>query len=363
MPIQWVSGDLFANRFAARALAHGCNCQGSMGAGIATGFRDRYPEMFEEYRRRCKATPREFNLGDAWLWKAQGKPWVFNLGTQEGVWRARASYEAIETALTSMREQADHEDIPSIAIPRIGVGYGGLSWNRVRTIVEKVFADWPGTLVVYEEFVPEEKEPATRIVVASRRKKPGTLTKAWPGALIVDVTSKGEEPWVRFSPFYPHGGIPVPGSPESFAESVEGLWQGLKVFEHEDIDPARWRRTDRKNLKRAAGSRRGRVLGHRPAIDSDDLLSYRDARFRIYLPAYRWVLENRLADLVARLRDELAFRSVVLLDYETNEDIEDLSRPLSHAVLIRCYLQDSWPTPAAGERAGVTLRNSSISSL
>jgi O-acetyl-ADP-ribose deacetylase (regulator of RNase III) len=43
MPIEFVSGDLFANRFRAHALAHGCNCQGSMGAGVATGFRDRHP--------------------------------------------------------------------------------------------------------------------------------------------------------------------------------------------------------------------------------------------------------------------------------------------------------------------------------
>jgi O-acetyl-ADP-ribose deacetylase (regulator of RNase III) len=155
MPIQLVSGDLFANRFGARALAHGCNCQGSMGAGIATGFRDRYPEMFQEYRRRCKAEPRRFNLGDAWLWKAGAGPWVFNLGTQEGVWRARASYEAIDTALRSMREQADQEGIVTVAIPRVGVGYGGLSWKKVRAIVEKAFAGWPGTLYVYEEFVPE----------------------------------------------------------------------------------------------------------------------------------------------------------------------------------------------------------------
>src|SRR6516225_7978270 len=111
MPTKFVSGDLFVNRFGAQALAHGCNCQGSMGAGIATGFRDRYPDMYEEYRRRCKAEPRAFNLGDAFLWKAADRPWVFNLGTQEGVWRARASYEAIETALTSMRHQADREDI------------------------------------------------------------------------------------------------------------------------------------------------------------------------------------------------------------------------------------------------------------
>jgi O-acetyl-ADP-ribose deacetylase (regulator of RNase III) len=90
MPVQFVRGGLFANRFGAEALAHGCNCQGSMGAGIARGFRDRYPEMFEEYRRRCKAKPRKFNLGGAFLWKSEGKPRVFNVGTQEGVWRARA---------------------------------------------------------------------------------------------------------------------------------------------------------------------------------------------------------------------------------------------------------------------------------
>lgn len=154
MPIEFVSGDLFANAYEAEAFAHGCNCQGSMGAGIAVDFRERYPEMYAQYRARCKAEPRQFNLGDVWLWKAEGQPWVFNLGTQEGVWRARASYEAIATALTRMRELADAEGIQRIAIPRIGVGYGGLSWRKVREIVERVFADWAGTLIVYEEYVP-----------------------------------------------------------------------------------------------------------------------------------------------------------------------------------------------------------------
>jgi O-acetyl-ADP-ribose deacetylase (regulator of RNase III) len=158
MPIEIITGDLFVNRFGAQALAHGCNCQGSMGAGVATGFRERYPDMFEEYRRRCRAKPREFNLGDAWLWKADGKPWVFNLRTQEAVWRARASYEAIEMALKKMKEQADAERIRSIALPRVGTGYGGLSWKKVRAIIEKNFEDWPGTLYVYEEFAAEQPE-------------------------------------------------------------------------------------------------------------------------------------------------------------------------------------------------------------
>ena len=98
MPVEFISGDLFANSLNVQAFAHGCNCQGSMGAGIAKGFRQRYAEMYEQYRARCKANPRQFNLGDVWLWKEQGKPYVFNLGTQERFWHARASYEAIEPA-------------------------------------------------------------------------------------------------------------------------------------------------------------------------------------------------------------------------------------------------------------------------
>ena len=154
MAVRYVAGDLFANVYKAQALAHGCNCKGSMGAGIAVGFRERYPAMYGEYRRRCKATPREFNVGDAFLWKEEGPPWVFNLGTQEDYWRSRATYEGVETTLRAMRTLAEGEGISSIAIPRIGTGYGGLSWKKLRPLVDAVFAPWPGTLYVYEEYIP-----------------------------------------------------------------------------------------------------------------------------------------------------------------------------------------------------------------
>src|SRR5205823_5934955 len=157
MPIRYVSGDLFANSHGAGAFAHGCNCQGSMGAGIAVGFRDRYPEMYARYREMCKAKPRRFNPGDCWLWKADDQPWVFNLATQEHYRGSRrATYEAIEQSLTRMRQQADAEDVTRIALPRVGAGKGGLSWQKVKAIIERVFADWDGTLIVYEEYVPEE---------------------------------------------------------------------------------------------------------------------------------------------------------------------------------------------------------------
>ena len=127
-----------------------------MGAGVVKGFRERYPDMYEEYRRRCKAKPRDFNPGDSFLWRDNDKPSVFNLGTQEDYWHRRASYDAIEKTLETMRKQADEEGISSIAMSLIGAGYGGLSWKKVRPIIEQVFKDWPGTLYVYEEFVPGE---------------------------------------------------------------------------------------------------------------------------------------------------------------------------------------------------------------
>lgn len=177
----------------------------------------------------------------------------------------------------------------------------------------------------------------------SRRKKPATLARLWPDANCLDVTSKGEPPWVRFSPFFPHGGIPIPNSPGVFAQSVEGLWQGLKVFEKEGVDPSRWAILNMSGIKRA-GRSRGKVLGHRHGVTSTvPLLGYRDARYQIYLPAYLWILEHRLAGEIQQLRELAASRSIVLLDYETNDDIENLASPLSHAALLKRYLEGNWP--------------------
>ncbi|GAB1545476.1 hypothetical protein NUACC21_81520 [Scytonema sp. NUACC21] len=180
------------------------------------------------------------------------------------------------------------------------------------------------------------------LIVKSRRTSADNLSKAYPDAIILDVTSRGCEPWVRFSPFYPHGGIPVPFSPDKFSMTVEGIWQGLKVFDKTEVDTSKLLISDMKGIKRSA-SKYGKVLGHRAGFFGDRLLSYGDARRQIYLPSYRWVLENRVQDLVKNLQQLVDKQTVILLDYETNCDVNDLSRPLSHAGLLKLYLEDNWP--------------------
>ncbi|WP_430784833.1 DUF6939 family protein [Actinoplanes sp. G11-F43] len=179
--------------------------------------------------------------------------------------------------------------------------------------------------------------------VASRRRKPESVRAAFPGATVVDVTSRAAEPWVRLSPFYPHGGIPVPLTPGAVAASVEGIWQALKVFEQSDIDPGKLSVVSMTGLKRTV-RRHGPVLGHRAGLHGTTLLDYPTARRQIYLPAYRWVLEHRVPDLVERLRG-MTEGGVVLLDYTTNGDPADTSSPLSHAALLARYLTDRWPGP------------------
>ncbi len=178
--------------------------------------------------------------------------------------------------------------------------------------------------------------------VASRRVPADKLYRQYPDSVLADVTSRGPEPWVAFSPFFPHGGIPVPFSPGHYSMTVEGIWQGLKVFERADVDTSKMTITSMRNIKRSSRTY-GKVLGHREGLQRERLLSYSEARHAIYLPSYRWMLENRLQDELDLLTQLGKAQMVVLLDYETNCDIADLSRPLSHACLISSYLQGSWP--------------------
>ncbi|MFJ9774384.1 DUF6939 family protein [Kitasatospora sp. NPDC101157] len=193
------------------------------------------------------------------------------------------------------------------------------------------------------------------IRIASRRRAMASLAEAFPGAEIIDVTSKAAEPWVRFSPFYPHGGIPVPFSEGVTSQSVEGIWQALKVFRDSDVDPAKLGVTTMKGLKRTV-RRYGPVRGHRTGLEGDRLLSYEIARRRIYLPAYRWVLEHRVADLVEQLRTK---DDVVLLDYTTNGNVTDPTSPLSHAALIQLHIEGRWPTKDHREAPGSLRRRTS----
>ena len=187
-----------------------------------------------------------------------------------------------------------------------------------------------------------ESKMKPMIIIESKRKTPKALKEQYPDAMIIDVTSHAVDEFVMFSPFYPIGGVPVPFTEGLVAVSVEGIWQGLKVFEDADIDTSFFSKREMKNLKRTT-RKYGICLGHRKGVHGEELLGYIEARKKIYLPCYKWVLENKLKKLVTAIRIISKNKPVVLLDYNTNPDVNNPKKALSHASLIKAYIEGNFP--------------------
>ena len=180
------------------------------------------------------------------------------------------------------------------------------------------------------------------ILIESHKKKTENILKKHPGAILADVTSKATDDLIKLSPFYPHGNIPIPFSGGMTATCVEAIWQGLKVFEDNDVDIHLFKNGTMKNIKRSV-RKNGKPLGHRKGVNGNELLDYIEARKQIYIPTYRWMLENKVSSIIERMKEASKTKTIILLDYNTNQDVNDASKPLSHAFLIKAYIEGTYP--------------------
>jgi len=129
--------------------AHGCNCAGAMGKGIALQFKQKFPKMYKEYKLLCDSG--KFNLGDVFEYN-YGDGIVFNLATQS-TWKSNANLLAIEQSIEKMLILASTIGIQAIALPKIGAGLGGLSWENVNKVIIAVSMRFPTVkLFIVENF-------------------------------------------------------------------------------------------------------------------------------------------------------------------------------------------------------------------
>jgi hypothetical protein len=183
------------------------------------------------------------------------------------------------------------------------------------------------------------------IFIENKKRKLEKLKQQYPNADILDITSSSEAKYAQMlSPFYPHGNIPIPFTPGMYATCVEAIWQGLKVFQNADVDVAMFNNNTMKGLKRTV-RRFGPPLGHRKGIYGKELLGYFEARMLLYLPSYKWVLDNVPAvhDIVTRISERAKTNDIVFLDYNTNTEFRDITSPISHAGLLKLYIEDRYP--------------------
>jgi len=119
-------GDIFES--GAQTLVNTVNCVGVMGKGIALEFKNRFPEMHEDYVRRCKAG--KVKLGEPYLYKRLTPPWILNFPTKDH-WRSVSRLQDIVAGLRYLQAHYHEWGITSLAVPPLGCGQGQLEWRVV----------------------------------------------------------------------------------------------------------------------------------------------------------------------------------------------------------------------------------------
>ncbi len=123
-------GDLFIAPV--NTLVNTVNCIGVMGKGIALTFKKRFPEMYKEYKDRCKANL--VAVGEPYLYKDIFGTSIINFPTKNH-WRSPSRLEDIVNGLNFIIEKHKTWGLNSVAFPPLGCGNGGLDWEHIGPIM------------------------------------------------------------------------------------------------------------------------------------------------------------------------------------------------------------------------------------
>ena len=158
-----VKGDLLS--VTEGVIAHGVNCRGAFGSGVAGAIARKFPWVRDSYLH--KHNTEGWVLGDVQLVKQDGTnqpkkssmqgrlslPGVVfaNCATQDdfGTDKVNLDYPALERCLDKVLHFCEKAKLP-LSIPRIGCGLAGGDWDRVRAIIEKVNEKRNVQITVYE---------------------------------------------------------------------------------------------------------------------------------------------------------------------------------------------------------------------
>ena len=131
--IHYVKGDVLESR--EQVVAHGVNCTGHFGSGVAGAIKRKKPYIREQY-----LSLEEHELGTCQFVPYEGRVWV-NAHTQQDKGYDGAKYAdltAIACCLSEIDEYMEENGLYTIAMPKIGCGLGGLKWDEVSILVEGI---------------------------------------------------------------------------------------------------------------------------------------------------------------------------------------------------------------------------------
>jgi len=143
--VTFVKGDIFKSP--AQVLTNTVNCVGVMGKGIALEFKNRYPQMFNDYKAKCDHD--NVKPGQPYLWEDDSVQ-ILNFPTKRH-WKDNSLLQDVEDGLKYLASSYEQMGIQSIAMPALGCGLGGLKWSEVQPLIVKYLGTLPDLDVyVYE---------------------------------------------------------------------------------------------------------------------------------------------------------------------------------------------------------------------
>lgn len=167
--IHEVTGDILFSK--AALIAHGVAPGDDFHTGLALALRERFPSLYKDFRHHFKTAHPQ--AGGIWTWSGvgpHGAVRIANLLTQEppaaaGGRPGRARLEHVNHSLKALRHVIESERVPSVALPRIATGVGGLDWKDVAPLVRKHLADAGIPVIVYTTYAKgvAADEPVTAV--------------------------------------------------------------------------------------------------------------------------------------------------------------------------------------------------------
>lgn len=131
--------DIFKSE--AQTWINTVNCVGVMGKGIAKGFKQRFPTLFEDYEKRCER--KEVKLGEPYPFFVKNERSLFPSNIPEIIinfptkdhWRSQSKLSDIENGFKHLLKNYKKWGIRSMAVPPLGCGAGGLEWSVVGNMI------------------------------------------------------------------------------------------------------------------------------------------------------------------------------------------------------------------------------------
>lgn len=114
-------------------IAHGVNCQGVMGAGVAKAIIKKWPQVKESYNLFTHSAAL---LGAVQHVKIHDTLTILNCFTQEFYGPGDKQYVDYNAVATCFWRISQHYPGQDLAIPRIGSGLAGGDWKRIWQIVD-----------------------------------------------------------------------------------------------------------------------------------------------------------------------------------------------------------------------------------